>query len=94
MGKFDLRQSEHFAFLFQFLSFHLSEDNTVKNRKDLYEAKNPQAKKGGDKQRETAKVKLNAESALSFTKDTAAKTKKSKRIIQSDVQIATRIAAK
>ncbi len=60
-------------------------------RKELYEAKYPQVKRGGDKQTPKAK-KLMAESAVSsFTEDTAAKTNIAARTIRKDVQIANRI---
>ncbi len=59
-------------------------------RKELYEAKHPATKKGGDKQSAEAK-KLSADSALSFVKDTATKTNQSPRTVSQDVQIAKNI---
>jgi hypothetical protein len=68
----------------------LERGEQYKRRKGLYEAKYPATKKGGDKQTVKAK-KLNEETALSFAQDTSAKTNKSPRSIQMDVQIATDI---
>ncbi len=68
----------------------LERGEQLARRKGLYEAKYPATKKGGDKQTVKAK-KLNEETALSFAQDAAAKTNKSPRSIQTDVQIATDI---
>jgi hypothetical protein len=53
-------------------------------RKKVYQRAHPETKKGGDRQTPRAK-KLSAKSALSFAEDTAAKTGKSKRSIETDV---------
>ncbi len=65
----------------------------LSKRKELYEAKYPQTKRGAKGGKGNAKplANVNAESALSFTSDTSSKTNKSKRTIEEDVQIATRI---
>jgi pyruvate/2-oxoglutarate dehydrogenase complex dihydrolipoamide acyltransferase (E2) component len=69
----------------------LERSEQLLRRKQLHEAEFPQTKRGGDRQSEPAKEKLNAESAFSFSKDVSKKTGKSERVIQEDVQIATRI---
>ncbi len=70
----------------------LERGRQYKRLKDLYEAEFPQTKKGGDKQTDAAREKLSAESALSFAKDTADKTKQSERAIQEEVQVAVNIS--
>ncbi len=62
-------------------------------RKELYEAKFPQAMRGAKGGKGNAKPLANetADSAVSFVKDTSAKTKQSTRTISEDVQIANRI---
>lgn len=63
----------------------------MKRWKELYEAEHPQTKAGGDKKSETAKENQIADSATRFTKDIAEKINKSERVVQEEVQIATRI---
>ncbi len=62
--------------------------------KELYEVEFPQTKQG----MRNAQTSKNAESAFletpTFTKDIAEKMKKSERVIQEEVQIATRIPEK
>ena len=73
----------------------LERGEQLAKRKDLYEAKFPHTKKGGDKQSVSAKGKLSADSALSFpsfVKDTSFKTKQAQRTIHESVQIAKRIS--
>jgi ParB family chromosome partitioning protein len=53
-------------------------------RKKVYQRAHPETKKGGDRQTPGAK-KLSAKSALSFVEDTAARTGRSKRSIETDV---------
>ena len=59
----------------------------LEQRKGIYEKLNPTTKKGGDPS--TREKRQNAESALSFAKDTAAKTGKSERVVQENVKLAT-----
>lgn len=61
--------------------------DSLRRRKAIYEKLHPPAKKGGDHTSEAGKQ--NAESALSFAKDTAAKTGQSERRIQENVKLAT-----
>jgi ParB family chromosome partitioning protein len=60
-------------------------------RKELYEAKHPQVKHGGDRTSPQAKEQDADSASCSFAKDTAAKTNRSARTISEDVQIANRI---
>ncbi len=68
----------------------LERGEQLSKRKGLYEAKYPQTKNGAKGGRGNTKTQNfeSAESALSFVKDTAAKTKQSARTIAEDVQIA------
>ncbi len=71
----------------------LERGEQLARRKGLYEAKYPVTKNGAKGGRGNAKTKKNEndESSLSFAQDAAAKTNKSERSIQRDVQIATDI---
>ncbi len=73
----------------------LERGEQLAKRKDLYEAKYPQTKKGQAQalgMHRAQKHNVNAESAPTFAKDVSLKTKQAERTIQEDVQIAKRIS--
>lgn len=69
----------------------LERSEQLKTRKNLYEAKFPVAKHGGDRKSEEIKMRNPQLEINSFTKDTAAKTQKSPRTVSENIQIAKNI---
>lgn len=64
----------------------------LKRRKEIYEAKYPEAKKGGDRGNQYTGGKPRQSEIVSFSQATAAKLGVSPRTIQQEVQIAERLA--
>jgi len=74
----------------------LERGEQLARRKELYEAKYPETQKGKAQALGLNKSQghnVAADSAATFTKDTASKTGESERKIREDVQIASRIPA-
>lgn len=64
-----------------------------KRRKEIYEAKNPEAKKGGDRGNQYTGGKPRQSEIVSFSHDTAAKLGVSSRTVQQEVQIAEKLTS-
>lgn len=70
----------------------LERSEHLKRRKELYEARHPETKRGGDYGNQYTGGRSRLNDTVSFSQDTAAKTGQSERTIQRDVRIAQHIA--
>lgn len=72
----------------------LEQSEWLARRKDLYEAKHPETKKGGERGNQHTGGKKRQSETISFSQDTAAKAGVSARSVQHGVQIATNLGDK